>query len=122
MRLESLLLACEIPPVPQGFAERVLARVESPRVALPPTEALRTRKGSTSWRRASTMLGMAGMSAAGLLIGMLLGHQTWRPVGPGNDPPVPVRSVTAHGWDQWIDPGDDALALTYLLLTWPRNG
>jgi hypothetical protein len=54
-----------------------------------------------------------------LLIGLLLGHQTWRPAEQASGLSKPVTSVTAQQWERWIDPGDDALAQTYLLLTSP---
>jgi hypothetical protein len=121
VRLQSLLQACEIPAVPDEFAERVLARVASQPIAIPLSVLPRPGLPKSTWRGSGTVLGMLGAAAAGWLIGLLLGHQTWRPAERASDLSMPVTSVTAQQWEQWIDPGDDALAQTYLLLTSPRD-
>ena len=118
-RLQSLLQACEIPAVPEEFAERVLARVESQPIAMPLSILPRPWLPRPTKRRSGAVLGLLGTAAAGWLIGLLLGHQTWRPAEQASGSSAPGTSVTAQRWEHWIDPGDDALAQTYLLLTSP---
>ena len=118
-RLQSLLQACEIPTVPDEFAEQVLARVASQPIVIPLSAVPRPGVPKSTWRTSGTVLGMLGAAAAGWLIGLLLGHQTWRPAEQASGLSTPVTSVTARQWEHWIDPGDDALAQTYLLLTSP---
>ncbi len=120
-RLQTLLQSCHVPPIPDGFTTRVLARAEShPLVVLRPSSRGWT-PGMTR-KRLGEVLGIVGTMAVGLLIGLLLGHETWqsgtRVISESNQ----GETAGAVSIDRLIDPGDDTLAQTYLQMTLPRDG
>lgn len=120
-RLQTLLQSCPTPPIPEGFAARVLARAEShPMVVLRPSS--RGWTPGVTRKRLGEVLGMVGTMAVGLLIGLLLGHETWQSGRSEGPSPNQAASAGAFGIDRLIDPGDDTLAQTYLQLTSPRDG
>jgi anti-sigma factor RsiW len=121
-RLHSLLQSVASPPAPASFAERVLARAgkrETVTVQLPPSR--RWAPGDAR-QRIRSALGMAATMAAGLLIGVFLGHGTWQSVGERSAEGAQASSTAAFSLDRLIDPGDDTLAQTYLQLTSPPDG
>lgn len=118
-RFEDLVTASPAPPVPDGFAARVVARAKE-------RQAIVTRSGRTSrlplqsrWKRVEFSAGTAVALVVGLLIGVFMGHGTWRP-GGGQSPTAanrPADPAGASGFEYLIEPGGDSLAQVYLGLT-----
>ncbi|NLF71897.1 MAG: zf-HC2 domain-containing protein [Candidatus Anammoximicrobium sp.] len=121
VRLRTLLQVVAVPPVPEDFGERVLAAAVQRETVVTELPASRRADGVGVGRIRSAW-GMAAALAAGLLIGVLLGHGTWRPDASGSGDQAQANSGAVSRWDPWIDPGDDELAQTYLRLTSPRDG
>jgi anti-sigma factor RsiW len=121
-RLQTLLQTCEVPPVPEGFAARVLARAGTQPLVVARSSPSRGFLPDVTGRKFGAALGMVGTMAAGLLIGLLLGHETWQSGRRGISESNQAKSMGAFGMDRLIDPGDDTLAQTYLQLTSPRDG
>jgi anti-sigma factor RsiW len=77
-RLQTLLQTCDVPPVPEGFAARVLARAGTQPMVVARSSPSRGFLPDVTRRKFGAALGMVGTMAAGLLIGLLLGHETWQ--------------------------------------------
>jgi len=112
-RFEELLTVSPAPPVPDGFAARVVAQAKE-------RQAIATRSGRipwvslrSRWKRFEFSVGTAIALAAGLVIGVFMGHETWRP-GAATGPADPLA---ASGFEYLIEPGGDSLAQAYLELT-----
>ena len=114
-RLEDMLLAAPVPPVPEGFAGRVVAQARAQQVA-----AFRPKRGSSfeqpAWKRIRVSVSTAAALAAGLMLGVAMGYQTWQAgrlgaVNPSGD------LLAASGLEFLAEPGGDSLAETYLGLT-----
>jgi hypothetical protein len=63
--------------------------------------------------------GTAAALAAGLIIGIFMGHETWPPVG---QQALDARTgladpLAASGFEYLVEPGGDSLAQAYLGLT-----
>lgn len=119
-RLRVLLEAVPATPVPEGFAERVLARVGQRESTAGRGGFDRSRRAL--WRQVRAGVGTAAALAAGLLLGLFLGHETWQATA---DSPGQIRQtdpLAVSGLDFLIGPGDDTLAQTYLQLTSSRDG
>jgi anti-sigma factor RsiW len=120
-RLEELLASTQSPPMPEGFAERVLAQARSkvsPACGPTPTPH-RPRRGFGG--RLRTAIGTAAALAAGLLVGCYLGWDTWQGVGR----PAVVDTtdpLAGSGLGQLVEPGGDSLTQTFLALTRGGNG
>ena len=119
-RLEELLVSAPSPPVPEGFAKRVVERAR--RGAVPDSanvsarRQLRNRRG----RRVRIALGTAAALAGGLLLGGYLGAQTW-----DSAPPAAIEQadpLAGSGLEQFVEPGGDSLAQAYLTLTSGGDG
>jgi hypothetical protein len=57
--------------------------------------------------------------AAGLILGVFMGHETWRAVGQ-QPPDSTTRTddpVAASGFEYLVEPGGDSLAQAYVQLT-----
>ncbi len=114
-RLGELLASAPLPPVPKGFAKRVvsLARREES-----------SARGSASVERFGPErfghgvrigVGMAAALAAGLLLGGYLGFDTWQSDGSpaafvADDP------LVDSGFGHLVEPGGDSLAQAYMAL------
>lgn len=117
-RFQDLVTASPAPPVPNGFAARVIAQAKERRAIV--TRSGRTPPVSRSgWKRFEFSAGTAAAMVAGLLIGVFMGHETWRP--GGRQPPAataqPADPLAASGFEDLIEPGGDSLAQAYLGLT-----
>lgn len=113
-RLEDLLLAAPAAPVPEGFAGRVIAQAR-----LQQATAFRPKRASRfdqpAWKRFRVSVGTAAALAAGLLLGLAMGYQTWQAgrlgaVKPSGD------LLAASSLESLAEPGGDSLAETYLSL------
>jgi len=117
-RLEELLAAAPAPPPPEGFAARVVARAKE-RQAATARGTSRPRPARSAWDRIRFTAATAAALAAGLVLGLFMGRETWQsgalrpPVAAGQraDP------VAASGFEALVEPGGDSLAQTYLELT-----
>lgn len=117
-RLEELLAADAYPPVPVGFAARVVARARRE----VPSDAAVAVPRTAGWRIAQRMRMAAGAAAAlagGLLLGGYLGTQTWNTAPPSVRQTDPLAGL---GLRQLVEPGGDSLAQTYLALTSGGDG
>lgn len=115
--LEALVRSVPAPPVPDGFAGRLMSgarvRVGSPRPVSP--------SGWLGPGRLGLGTGTAAALAAGLLIGGLMGGQTWQRsavwTGAGNQV-VEADPVGASGLGFLAGLGDRSLGEAYLGMTW----
>ena len=123
--LEALVRSVPAPPVPDGFAGRLMARArvrgESPR-----------RVSPSGWKplgwlgpqRLRLGVGTAAALAAGLLIGGFMGWQTWQrsavQIGAGNQV-VEADPVGASNLSFLTGSGEKSLGEAYLGLTWAPN-
>jgi len=122
-RFEDLLTAAPAPPVPDGFAARVVARAKERQARAasgPPSPRDRSR---LAWERIRLSAGTAAALAAGLMVGMSMGHETWQavrqqPLASATRPPDPLA---ASGFEYLVEPGGDSLAQAYLGLTSGRE-
>lgn len=120
-QLEAVVRAVPAPPVPDGFADRVMVRARQG-VKLP--HALpRSLCHPLRWlepQRLRTGLAAVAALAAGLLVGVYLGQHTWQPSDQGPRGPTrvsPADPVAASGLGHLADFGDSSLAEAYLSLT-----
>ena len=120
--LEALVRSVPAPPVPDGFAGRVMAgarvRGELPR---PVSRAGWRPFGWLEPERLRLGAGTAAALAAGLLIGGFMGRQTWQRSdvqSVAGDQMVEADPVTASGLSFLAGLGDSSLGEAYLGLTW----
>jgi anti-sigma factor RsiW len=118
-RFEDLVSATPAPPVPHGFADRVVAQARE-------RQAIVTRSGRTprvsspsEWKRFESSAGTAAALVAGLVMGIFMGHQTWQPGGrqPSAATSQPADALADSSFEHLAKPGGDSLAQAYLGLT-----
>jgi predicted anti-sigma-YlaC factor YlaD len=118
-RLEDLLLTVPVPPVPEGFAGRVVAQARAQQAApARPKPAFRLKQ--SAWKRFRVSVGTAAALAAGLLLGISMGYQTWQ----SSRSEVANASsdlLATSGIEYLAQPGGDSLAESYLSLTTVGN-
>jgi anti-sigma factor RsiW len=118
-RFEDLLSATPAPPVPDGFAARVVAQAKERQARVPAGPRSPRGRSGVVWQRIRVSVGTAIALATGLLIGVFMGHETWRP--GGRQPPAastrPADPSAASGFEYLIEPGGNSLAQAYLGLT-----
>ena len=114
-RLADLLAAAPVPPVPEGFAGRVIERARHE--ALPDAAAVVVgrRVGRRLGRRVRIAASTAAALAGGLLLGGFLGNQTWEGAPPAGV--AQADPLAESGLGQLAEPGGDSLARAYLALT-----
>jgi len=122
-RLKQLLALLKgdaaLPPVPEGFSSRLMAKAKERLAARRPPEtvpsSLRRWWTSVSF---PTRAEAAAMLAAGLLIGVFLGQQTWHSARPSTpQQAAQADPLTAYAFDYLGDGPSDSLAGAYLALT-----
>ena len=118
-RLGNLLAASPAPPVPEGFASRVVARAKEQQPVAATRRPAPTRSSRLAWNRLRFAAGTAAALAVGLVLGMFMGHETWRPVGQQalDATTRPADLLAASGFDYLVEPGGDSLAQAYVGLT-----
>ena len=124
--LETLVCSVPAPPVPDGFAGRVMARARL-RGELP-RPVSRSGWNAFGWldpQRLRLGVGTVTALAAGLLIGAFIGGQTWQrsavQLGVGTQV-VEGDPVATSGFNSLTGLGDKSLGEAYLGLTWtPDN-
>ncbi|OHB68943.1 MAG: hypothetical protein A2V70_09680 [Planctomycetes bacterium RBG_13_63_9] len=122
-RLAALLENIPEPPsVPEGFGDRLMAAARQ-RQAGRPVPGFRRRIG---WRWASVPLGehaaRAAVLAGGLLVGVLMGQQTWQSVHTaGARQTSQADPLAVYAMDSLSDAPGGSLAESYLALTTTSN-
>ena len=120
-RLLAVLQSVPAPPVPQGFVDRVMARaqyeVQAPQPSPGAQPALRRW-----WEHLSTarLANAVGAVAAGLLLGLVLGQQTWRYAASTSRPDRPMAGIdaeTVYSLDYLSGSPRGSFTETYLALT-----
>lgn len=114
-RLAAILTSVPEPPaVPQGFGDRVLEMARERQAAQRPTPASLWRH---HWLRPSVLVGRSAVLAGGIMLGILMGQQTWRSVHPAAPrPSMQSDPVAVYELDYLTDAPGDSLAGTYLAL------
>lgn len=118
-RLEQLLASAPLPPVPQGFAGRVVAQARREPWPVRRPASIGHRAGERFGHRVPIAVGTAAALAAGLLVGSYLGFDTWRAVGRQAPAGATLRAdpLAASGFEYLLEPGGDSLAQAYVGLT-----
>jgi anti-sigma factor RsiW len=127
-RLKQLLALLKsdsaIPPVPEGFSSRLMAKASQRLAAHQPPETV-----PSSVRRWWTSVSFpklaeaAAILAAGLLIGVLMGQQTWRSAHPSTPQRAPQADPLAvYDLDYLSDAPGGSLAESFLTLTGGSSG
>ncbi len=122
--LGELLAAAPVPPVPEGFSGRVLARAKALPRGAEPRQAALPGFGAHAWRRVRLLAGAASALAAGLALGAFLGNDVWR-ASSAHPQPAEVRQadvLSGAGFGRLVVDYDDSLAQAYLELTARRDG
>lgn len=117
-RLQGILADAPAPPIPGGFADRVVARARTQQAA-----AARSKRGprfeQSAWKTIHFSAARAATLAAGLLLGLLMGRDTWRAsAGPQAVAAAQQTDVlAAAGLESLVESGGDSLAHSYIRLT-----
>ncbi len=120
-RLKGLLASAEMPPVPEGFLAGVVSQARRESEPVPEAIAAVRRDRKWPWRGVGIAVRTAAALAAGLLVGALLGFDTWQ----GGRQSAAVRAadpLSGSGLAQFVEPGGDSLAEAYLGLVSGREG
>lgn len=119
-RFEDLLTAAPAPPVPDGFAARVVAQAKERQAIVARSEPV---PPVPFWKRFEFSAGTAAALAAGLMIGVFLGHETWQTAAQHSPAPStqPGDVLVASGFDLLGESRGDSLAEAYLQLTSERD-
>lgn len=118
-RFEDLLTAAPAPPVPEGFAARVVARAKEQQVDVARSKPVRHLSLRAAWTRFELAAGTAAALAAGVSFGVFLGYQTWQSAAQHSST-VATQSaelLASSGFDLLAESRGDSLAETYLQLT-----
>lgn len=127
-RLRQLLLLLKgdsaVPPVPEGFANRLMAKAKQRLAARQPPEtvpsSIRRWWASVSFPKLAEA---AAMLAAGLLIGAFIGQQTWHSAHPSTTREAMQADPSAvYELDYLSDAPGGSLAESFLTLTAGASG
>ena len=115
--LHRLLAETAVPPLPEGFAGRVVARAKT-RQAAP----VWSQRGA--WQRLRLAAGSAAALAAGLALGAFLGNDVWQDVAGRRQAAAAQQAdvLAGAGFGRIVVDDDDSLARAYLDLTFGRDG
>lgn len=119
-RLKTLLASADMPPVPEGFVADVVARARRESQPVPEPIAAVRRDRKWPWRGVGIAVRTAAALAAGLLVGALLGFDTWE--GGQSAAVGAADPLSGSGLAQFVEPGGDSLAEAYLGLLSGREG
>jgi anti-sigma factor RsiW len=117
-RLVEVLQSVPAPPVPRDLVGSVMARArQETQERQPPVPA---RHALSTWWARVRVTGLANAVAAGLLLGLVLGQQTWRHAANSNGGKQPAAGVDAevvYSLDYLSGTPRGSFAETYLSLT-----
>jgi len=121
--LEDLLAASPAPPAPEGFAARVVAQVKEQQTIAAARRSPRIPLARLAWKRIRFSAATAAALAAGLMLGLFMGRDTWwsGAEGPSAAARQPADLLAASGFDDLVEPGGDSLGQAYLGLTTPTD-
>ena len=123
--LEALVRSVPAPPIPDGFADRLMARARlGGKVPRPVSRSPWKPLGWLKPQRFHTGLATTAALAAGLLVGVYLGQHTWQPSeqrSPRHTQMMQADPVAASSLGNLTGLGDDSLAAAYLGLTSAPN-
>ncbi len=119
-KLEELLASAPSPPVPEGFAERVIERARREAVPVSTVASTERHVRERLGRRVRIAVGTAAALAGGLLLGIYLGTQTLGSALPATT--KQADPLAGSGLGQLVEPGGDSLAQAYLALTTGGDG
>lgn len=128
VRLKQLLALLKsdsaIPPVPEGFSSRLMAKARERLAVRQPPEMSLPWSIRRWWTSVSFPMRAeaAAMLAASLLIGVFMGQQTWYSVHPSTpQQAIQADPLAAYAFDYLSDAPGDSLAGAYLSLTAALN-
>ena len=132
VRLKQLLALLKsdsaIPPVPEGFSSRLMAKASERLAARQPPETVPARQSVPGslwrlrWLQLATSVGrraaQAAVLAGGLLMGVLMGQRTWQSAHPSNPHrALQADPVAVYELDYLSDAPAGSLTQAYLTLT-----
>jgi len=124
-RLVTALQSVPVPPVPRDFVGRVMARARQE--IQEPRHSAAARSTHPRWWEGVGVTGLANAVAAvatGLLLGLVLGQQTWRHAASSNGGKQPATGVNAevvYSLDYLSGTPHGSFTETYLSLTSAQN-
>ncbi|NLZ02722.1 MAG: hypothetical protein GXY25_19565 [Pirellulaceae bacterium] len=112
--LQEILADAPAPPIPGGFADRIVARARTQQAATARSNRA-SRFEQSAWKTILFSAARAAALAAGLLLGLLMGRDTWRasPVAAAQQTDL----LAAAGLAPLAEWGGDSLAQSYIRLT-----
>ncbi|TWU37836.1 hypothetical protein Q31b_46250 [Novipirellula aureliae] len=117
-KLQKLLVSVPVPPVPDQYAAMVVARVKKRQAIAAAAQRRRSVPKQSIWTGFEYLTGTAAALAIGLLIGVLMGYDTWQ-----NDRQqsvaIAARStdpLAESGFQYLVESREDSLAQDYLRL------
>lgn len=118
-RFEDLLTASPAPPVPDGFSARVVARAKERQAIVTRSDRMPRVSLRSRWKRLEFSAGTAAALATGLIVGLFMGHETWKAAAQHSKASAAqaVDPLAASGFEYLVEPGGDSLARAYLGLT-----
>ena len=118
-QLENLLATSLAPPIPESFAARVFTRAKEQQLIAAHSESTARVLLRPAWKRLGVSAATAAALAAGLTLGVFMGHDTWQS-GTRQKPTATTGSddpLAASGFGQLVEPGGASLAQAYIGLT-----
>jgi hypothetical protein len=118
-RLDDLASGSPAPPVPDGFAARVVTQAAERQAVVTPASRTPRRALRSTRKSFQSSVGTVAALVAGLVMGLFMGHGTWW--SGRRQPPVtatrPTDALSASGIEHLVEPGGDSLAQAYCRLT-----
>ncbi|MDD4787657.1 MAG: zf-HC2 domain-containing protein [Pirellulales bacterium] len=116
--LQEILADAPAPPIPGGFADRIVARARTQQAATARSNRA-SRFEQSAWKTIHFSAARAAALAAGLLLGLLMGRDTWRAsAGPQAVAAAQQTDLlAAAGLEPLVESGGDSLAHSYIRLT-----
>ncbi len=122
--LHRLLVETPVPPLPEGFASRVVARAKTRQAVAKTRLAVPVRSRWNAWQRLRLAAGSAAALAVGLALGAFLGNDVWQD-DAGRRQAAAARQadvLAGASFGRLVVGDDDSLARAYLDLTFGRDG
>jgi len=115
-RLVAVLRSDPSPPVPEGFVGRVMARAKEREAMIVRGSPVATMASRSLWKRLESLAGIAATLAAGLMVGVFMGHEAWRADRQQGVASAvqPAESRVTTGIEYLVEPDGDSLAQAYL--------